>query len=138
MATNDSGFNEDAATAAINNIISGGCEIHLLDTDGAYTDGTTELTSNKSVASVTLADDSSFTVVGAGTTNDGDFSGTTELQASSDISFGTVDQGVIVDVAIVDTASGNAIIANEPNQPNTTGEEYIIESGEVIYELGNA
>ena len=129
MANNDSGLNETAATAAINNIISGGADIHLLTQQGSYTDTSTEI-NNKSAASVSVAE-ADFSVVSAT-----DFTGTTKLELSSDVEFGSQNIGEVLDVAIV--SGDNIIIGNEINTPDLSGEEYIIRSGEVLYELGNA
>ena len=128
MANNDSGLNETAATAAINNIISGGADIHLLTQQGSYTDTSTEI-NNKSAASVSVAE-ADFSVVSAT-----DFTGTTKLELSSDVEFGSQNIGEVLDVAIV--SGDNIIIGNEINTPDLSGEEYIIRSGEVLYELGN-
>jgi hypothetical protein len=128
MANNDSGLNEKAATAAINNIISGGADIHLLTQQGSYTDTSTEI-NNKSAVSVSVAE-ADFSVVSAT-----DFTGTTKLELSSDVEFGSQNIGEVLDIAIV--SGDNIIIGNEINTPDLSGEEYIIRSGEVLYELGN-
>jgi hypothetical protein len=129
MTTGDSGFNREAARAAINNIISGGVDIHLLSQQGNYTDGSTEI-NNKSEKSISVPE-SDLKITDAS-----DLSGTTKLEAANDISFGETDVGTIVDVAII--SGENVIIGNEPNTPDLTGEEYLIEQGDVLHEIGNA
>jgi hypothetical protein len=131
MAVNDTGLNETAATAAINSVIAGGAEIHLLTQQAAYGDTATEI-NNKSGASVSLAE-ADFTVTSAS-----GFSGTTKLELASEADFGSVDIGVVDDVVVLNSSGDEAAVANSVDNPDTTGENVTIPSGEVLYELGNA
>jgi hypothetical protein len=131
MSVNDTGLNETAATAAINKVIAGGAEIHLLTQQAAYGDTASDIQS-KSGASVSLAE-ADFAVTSAA-----GFSGTTKLELASEADFGSVDIGVVDDVVVLNSSGDEAAIANSVDSPDTTGETVTIPSGEVLYELGNA
>jgi hypothetical protein len=130
MAVNDTGLNETAAKAAIENVIAGGAEIHLLTQEALYTDSATEITNN-SGASVSVAE-ADFTVTSAS-----GFGGTTKLELASEADFGSVDIGVVDDVAVLNSSGDAAVVANSADNPDTTGEQVSISSGEVLYEVGN-
>jgi hypothetical protein len=134
MATSDSGFNSTAANQAITDVISGGATVHLFGGGStlSYTDGSTEIT-NKSEATVSVAE-ADFTITAAAS-----YSGTTTLENDNELDFGSQDIGIIDDVVIQNDANPNrAIRANEPNNPDTTGENVTIAAGTILYEIGNA
>lgn len=141
MAVNSTGFNESAAQAAIQNVIAGGAEIHLIgggDTM-AYQDTATEL-DNKSAEgesgsqeSETVAEDA-FSIE-----TPTDFSGTAILKNDNDVAFGTPAIGVVNDVVVANQSSRDLmIVGNEPNNPDLTGEEVTLPADTTLYELGNA
>ena len=134
MATSDSGLNATGASQAITDIISGGATVHLFGGGStlSYTDGSTEI-SNKSDASVSVAE-ADFTITTAAS-----YSGTTTLENDNELDFGSQSIGTIDDVVIQNDANPDrAIRSDEPNDPNTTGENVTIAAGTILYEIGNA
>lgn len=129
MAVTDSGLNESAAVAAIQDVIDGGVDIHLLTTQGSYTDSSTEII-NKSEAVVSVAE-SEFSISPAT-----DFTDTTVLTVTSDVEFGAQSIGVVESVAILGS-DDEAIIGIEEDTPDLTGELYTLPAGTVLYEVGN-
>jgi len=133
MATNDSGFNDTAAQAALTNLISGGATVHLLGggVTPSHTDGSTFITNN-SDASVSVAE-ADFTIDPAA-----DFTDVTTIANDNELDFGSVSAGTVDYVAIQnDAAPDTVVFAQEPNDPNTTGENTTISAGTILYELGS-
>jgi len=131
------GFNQAAATSAINNIISGGADIRLVTQELDYGDGDTEL-SNKEV---TAADYTVQTVAEADWTVTFDAANNTAtLENANEISYGEItnDWGVIVAFAIQDPATDEFIIVDETEDPElTAGEDVSFPAGIISYTLGN-
>ena len=129
MAVDNSGVNTAAARSAIENIIAGGCDIHLLTTEASVTDTETEIL-NKSDAVVSVPE-SEFSFSDAT-----DFTESTKLIVSSDVEFGAQDIGVVFNVVLLGS-NDNAIIGIEEETPDLTGELYTLPAGTVLYEIGN-
>ena len=132
-----SGFNQTAADSAIDNIIAGGADVRLMNSQLDYTDGDTEL-GNKEVSAadytVQSIAEADWTVSFDSTTN------TATLENANEISYGQInnDWGTVVDVAIQDPTTDEFIIADETNQPDlTTGEDVSFPAGEITYTLGD-
>lgn len=127
------GFGETAANEAVTNIISGGATVHLLgggDTM-SYSDTGTEV-SNKSDAEVSVAE-ADFTITAAT-----GFSDVTTLENDNELDFGTQDIGTVDEIVIQNDADTDLwIVADEPNNPDLTGEDVTIAAGTTLYELGN-
>ena len=131
------GFNQTAAESAIDNIIVGGADVRLMNSQLDYTDGDTEL-GNKEVSAadytVQSIAEADWTVSFDSTTN------TATLENANEIDYGTIDNdwGTIVDVAIQDSGTDEFIIADETNEPTlTTGEDVSFPAGEITYTLGD-
>jgi len=133
MSTSTTGFNDAAADAAIDQIISGGVTVHLLGGGDTlnYSDGSTEI-SNKSDAQVSVA------AADLSISSPADFSGVTTLSNDNELDFGSPNIGVVDDIVIQsDSNADRAIRANEPDNPDLTGENVTIPVGTTLYELGN-
>ena len=128
MVQDETGFGDDLSEAAIELLIGGGCDVHLLGTEAEATDSVADVES-KAVATTSAAE-SDFTI-----DKKAAFSDTTELLADDRISWGEVNEGVIKQIAL--TGSGFKIVGKELDQPDTTGEEVFIPDGETLYEHGN-
>jgi len=132
-----SGFNQTAAESAIDNIIAGGADVRLMNSQLDYTDGDTELGNKEvSAADYTIKNvaEADWTVSFDSSTN------TATLENASEIDYGEIqnDWGVILDVAIQDPTTDEFIIADETNEPDlTTGEEVSFLPGEITYTLGD-
>jgi len=132
-----SGFNQTAAQSAIDNIIAGGADVRLMNSQLDYTDGDTELGNKEvSAADYTIKSiaEADWSVSFDSTTN------TATLENANEISYGQInnDWGVILDVAIQDPTTDEFIIADETNQPDlTTGEDVSFPAGEITYTLGD-
>lgn len=129
--TSSTGFNESAAQSAAEVITSGGVTIHLCTTTLNYSDGATAVSSaSASSANVAEAD---LTI----TTPSG-FAGTTTIENDNEVAFGTVDAGTIVEIVIQNQNTGDIfVLADEPNDPDTTGEDVNLPANTTLYELGN-
>lgn len=133
MATNDSGYNESAAVQEPETVISGGITVHLFGGGSTlnYSDTATEI-SNKSDASVNVAR-TALTV-----TTPADFTGVTTLENDNVIDFGSQSIGTVDDIVIQSQSNTDrAIRADEPNNPDLTGEDVSIPANTVLYEFGN-
>lgn len=133
MAINDTGAGENLAQAMVEQLISGGATVHLLGGGDTmtYTDGDTELTS-KSDSTVQVAE-ADWTI-----TNPADFSGTTDLSNDNELDFGTPSIGTVDQIVIQnDTNTDQWVVADEPNNPDLTGENVTIAANTTMYELGN-
>ena len=132
-----SGFNQTAAQSAIDNIIAGGADVRLMNSQLDYTDGDTELGNKEvSAADYTVKNiaEADWTVSFDSSTN------TATLENANEISYGQInnDWGTILDIAIQDPTTDEFIIADEPNQPDlTTGEDVSFAAGDLSYTLGN-
>ena len=134
--SSESGFNQDAADAAVDNIISGGADVRLMTTALDYDDTASDLDTKKvdaadyDAVSVPEADwDVSFDVAGNELT----------LTNNDVVDFGDTenDWGVVVDIAIHDAGTDLFIIADEVNDPDITeGETVRFPAGEIVYTLG--
>ena len=135
--SSDTGLNQTAAEAAINNIISGGADVRLLTTAVDYDDGDTEL-SAKEVSGSGYAAQS---VAEADWTLTPDaVDGTLTLTNDNVIDFGQAgdDWGTVVDVVVHAPTTDEFIRLDAPTDPNiTTGAEVSIAAGAAEYTLGN-
>lgn len=131
--TDTTGVGDSAATNWITSIISGGASVHLIgggDTIG-YADTASDV-DTKSDASQSIAE-ADWTI-----STPGDFSGVATLENDNLIDFGSQDIGTVNDVVVKNDSDGSYwILADEPNNPNLTGEEVTIPAGTTFYELGN-
>ena len=131
--TDTTGFGENAAEAAIQNVISGGATVHLLgggDT-AAYGDSGADI-DTKSDASQAVAE-ADWTI-----NTPADFSGVATLENDNEIDFGEQDIGTVDDIVIQNDADGDVwVLADEPDNPDLTGEDVSIPAGTTIYSLGN-
>ncbi len=133
----ETGFNETAAQAAINEIISGGADVRLMTTELDYGDVATNLDSKE----VAATDYSPASVPEAdwGLTFDA-ANGTVTLTNTAQVDFGTAqnDYGVVLDVAIHAPGTDKFIRADEVNDPDiTAGEDIRFPAGEITYTLGD-
>lgn len=133
----ETGFNETAAQAAINEIISGGADVRLMTTELGYGDVATNLDSKE----VAATDYSPVSVPEAdwGLTFDA-ANGTVTLTNTAQVDFGTAqnDYGVVLDVAIHAPGTDKFIRADEVNEPDiTAGEDIRFPAGEITYTLGD-
>ena len=153
--TNITGFNAGAATAAIENIIGSdpnntdpavaGANIILIGED-AFGTGDNDADYNMTEAdidnisaaekAVQTLSTSEFTI-----STSGEFGGAgpvATLSNDADVEFGPVDIAVVDDIVIQSVEDGNLfIVANEPNNPNLTGEEVTLPANTTLYELGD-
>lgn len=137
MSTSTSGKAADAAAQAIQNIINGGATLCLLGSDPAYGDSASDVVTAAGATTAIAESDVSISTPA-------DFSGVTTLELTSDIDFGAVDAGVLSTFAVVAESStldgtGGAWILGEeiPGQPDTTGEDVTVPSGQTLFEDGN-
>lgn len=134
--SDSTGFNQTAATDAIDLIISGGAEVRLMTTGLAYDDTESDLDSKEvsatSYDSVTVAEGDwsvSYDVAG----------NTATLENAAEIDFGIAgeDWGTVVDFAIHEPATDRFIIADETNDPEiTAGEDVSFPANSITYTLG--
>lgn len=129
MVVNESGLNENGVEAAVQQVISGGADIHLLTDPAEFTDGEDEILS-KSDASESV-DEDDFTISFASS-----FTDTTEVVLNTDVEYGSLDIGTVFNVVVLGS-DGRAFIGIESNEPTLTGEDFTIPSGETVYEIGN-
>lgn len=131
--TNATGAGDNMAQHLLGEIIAGGVTVHLLgggDTM-AYGDGATEV-SNKSDASVNVAE-ADLTINAAA-----DFSGAATITVDIELDFGAQSIGIVDEIVIQNqTNTSMWVLANEPNDPNLTGEDTTIPAGTTLYEFGN-
>lgn len=127
------GAGETLATDMVTDLISGGATVHLLgggDTMN-YSDTGTEVT-NKSDTTVQVAE-ADWTI-----TSPADFSGTTDLSNDNELDFGTPSIGTVDQIVIQNDTNGDLwVVADEPNNPDLTGENVTISAGTTMYQLGN-
>lgn len=130
------GFNQTAASSAIDNIIAGGADVRLFTTELAYGDGATELDTKE----VSAADYTAVNVAEADWNVTADAANNEiTLNNGAVVDFGETqnDWGVVVDAAIHDPTTDAFIIADEVNDPDiTTGEDVSFPAGEIAYTLG--
>jgi len=129
MAVDESGFNQNGVEEAINNVIMDGADIHLLTTEAEFSDGETEIL-DKSDA-VESVPESAFSIDFAN-----DFTDSTEVELTEDVEYGSLDIGTVYNVVVLGD-NGRAFVGLEENQPELTGEDFTIPSGETVYEIGN-
>lgn len=117
----------------IQSLIAGGATVHLIgggDTM-AYADGATEL-GTKSDASVSVAE-LDWTINAAT-----GFADVTTLVNDNELDFGAPNIGIVSEIVIQNnTNTGEWVVADEPNDPNLTGENVTLPAGTTMYELGN-
>ena len=129
--TDETGFGEQAAQAAVENITDGGVTIHLCTQSVAYGDDSADIDS-KSDAQEDVAEGDLTINAATG------FDDAQTLELAADVAYGSLDIGTVEDVVIQNQADGDLwILADEENSPELTGEEYTIESGEILHELGH-
>lgn len=133
----DTGLNQAAAQAAIDNIIAGGADVRLMTTALNYDDTATELDSKEVSAASYAAQNVAETAwsVTFDTTN-----GTATLTNDNQIDFGQAqeDWGTVLEIAVHNPSSDLFIRSDETNDPQITqGEEVSIPAGEITYTLGN-
>lgn len=134
MATSDTGAGENLAQRMVEQVITGGATVHLYGGGATanYSDTSTEI-SSKSDATVQVAE-ADWTI-----TTPADFSGTVTIENNNELNFGSLDIGVVDQVVIQnDVNADDFVLAQEPNDPNLTGESVSISAGTTIYEFGNA
>lgn len=133
MSTSTLGANATAAQALANLVFSGGATVHLLEGGETlnYSDTSTELNS-KSGATASLAEsDVSISTPSS-------FSGVTTATLTTDLSFGSLSIGTVDQIVIQNaTNQSRLILADEPNDPNLTGEDVTLPSGTTLYRFGN-
>ena len=133
MSTNTTGAGENLAHKMVEQVINGGATIHLFgggDTAN-YSDGSADVDSKSGAEeSVAEADYSVNTPA--------DFSGGTELVVDVEVDFGATDIGTVDDIVVQNDTDGDLwLVGDEPNNPELTGEDVVIEAGTTIYEFGN-
>ena len=134
MSVNSTGANETAATQFINTLISGGVNVLLIGggTSVSYTDAGTDI-SGYSTSSVSVGE-TALTI-----STPADFTGTADLSNDNQLDFGSVDIGVVDDVVIQNQNTTDLfVLADETNNPDTTGEQVTLPAGTTLYSLGNA
>jgi len=133
MSTSTLGANATAAQALATLVFSGGATVHLLGGGETlnYNDTSTELNS-KSDATASLAEsDVSISTPSS-------FSGVTTATLTTDLSFGSLSIGTVDQIVIQNaTNQSRLILADEPNDPNLTGEDVTLPSGTTLYRFGN-
>jgi hypothetical protein len=133
MSTSTLGANETAAQTLAALVFSGGATVHLLGGGETlnYSDTSTELNS-KSDATASLAEsDVSISTPSS-------FSGVTTATLTTDLSFGSLSIGTVDQIVIQNaTNQSRLILADEPNDPNLTGEDVTLPSGTTLYRFGN-
>lgn len=133
----ETGFNQTAAEAAVNEIIAGGADVRLMTTALDYQDVATDLDTKE----VSAADYSPVSVAEADWATTADAAnGQLTLDNAAVVDFGEAqnDYGVVVDVAIHAPGTDKFIRADEVNDPDiTAGEEIRFPAGEISYTLGN-
>ena len=133
MSTSTTGANDALADAMITELISGGATVHLIGGGAtmSYTDGATEI-STDSDAEVAVAEADWTISVPA------DFSGTATLENDNELDFGSPSIGTVDQIVIQnDSNTDYFVLADEPNDPDLTGENVTIAAGTTMYELGN-
>jgi hypothetical protein len=133
MSTSTTGYNDAAAIAAAEQIVSGGATVHLFGNGDTlnYTDGATEV-SNKSDASVSLAQADTNVSAASG------FAGVTTLENTVQLNFGSQSIGVVDQIVIQnDTNTDQLLLIDEPNDPDLTGEDVTLPANSTLYEFGN-
>jgi hypothetical protein len=133
----ETGLNQTAAEAAVNEIIAGGADVRLMTTALDYQDVATDLDTKE----VSAADYSPVSVAEADWAITPDAAnGELTLDNAAVVDFGEAqnDYGVVVDVAIHAPGTDKFIRADEVNDPDiTAGEEIRFPAGEISYTLGN-
>jgi len=132
MSVNSTGANETAATDFITNLISGGVNVVLIGSgqNVSYTD--TDL-------STYTTEQVSVTEANLSISTPADFTGTADLSNDNQLDFGSVDIGVVDDVVIQNQNNNDLfVLADETNNPDTTGEQVTLPAGTTLYSLGNA
>lgn len=131
--TDTSGLGETSAVSAIENVIGGGARIRLCDTAVDFTDTAADI-DTKAVLSQDVAD------TDLSITTPTDFTGKTELSNDNDILYDvSANNEIIVDVVVQNQTDGEEwSLADELNNPDLgENDEYRINAGTVLYELGN-
>lgn len=133
MAINDTGAGENLAQDMVELLIAGGATVHLLGGGAtmSYSDGGTEVDSNSDAeTSVAEADWTVTTPAG--------FDGVVELSNDNELDFGSPDIGTVDEIVIQNDSDGDLwVVADEPNNPDLTGEDVTIAAGTTMYEFGN-
>lgn len=133
MSTDTTGAGESLAEEMSGRVIEGGATIHLLGggDNALYSDTGADI-DTKSDASVAVAE-ADWTI-----TTPSDFNGVVELFNDNELNFGELSIGTVDDIVIQNDANGDLwLLADEPNNPELTGEEVSIAAGTTIYEFGN-
>lgn len=133
MSVSATGAGQNLAVEMLMDVIAGGATVHLIGGGEtmAYTDGATELTA-KSDASVSVAELDWTITPPAG------FNGVATLANDAELDFGSPNIGVVSEIVIQNNTNGDLwLVADEPTDPNLTGEAVTIAAGTQMYEFGN-
>ena len=134
--SSNTGGSETMHSNAIDLVIGDGADVRLMAESVDYGDGPTELDSKElsgtgySSVNVSEADWSVSTDAATRTST---------LTNDNEVDFGESDSdwGTVVEV-VIDGGNGDYIVADEPNDPELTGEEYSFPAGEIEYTLGDS
>ncbi len=132
MSVNSTGANETAAVDLMSQLIVNGVDIVLVGGGNSvsYTDTDVEGTYNTRTKSVSEADLTISTPSG--------FGGTTDLIIDVQVTFNSVDIGTVSDVVIQNQSNNDRfVLANEVNNPDTSGQTVTLPSGTTLFSFGN-